>query len=92
MNTDECKLCLGCGGKLRKFTKTSEWNDRQFHLNCWDSVINSQMDTSLYFKKLNDQYEKLEKKVTRRKNRYLKRKGIKLEFINFDTPVILDFS
>ncbi len=91
-NASECKTCLACGGKLRKFTKTEDWDERQFHLNCWDSLISAHVDTSLYFKKLNEKYEKLEVKVARRKNRYLKRKGVKLEFKEFDKPITLDFS
>ena len=89
---EPAKQCLLCGGKLRKFTKHTDWAGRRFHLRCWIDLESSHLDCSTYFAKLKTTYEKLEtKRPLVGRSKYIKRKGIKLEFIDFEKPVTLYF-
>jgi len=101
---DDVKHCIACGGKLRRLSKTKDWEDRQFHINCFNSIVSTHMDCASHFKNMSKKYEKLKAlkdknnsddisngKPVHKKNRYLKRKGIGLNFIEFPAPVTLYF-
>ena len=73
-----CKMCLICGGRLRKLTKTEDSPDRVYHLTCWREMIKDIDNFNIVaFSKYN--YEELICGKTRK------------EHANSDEPFVLSF-
>lgn len=39
--TENCANCMHCKKSLKKFTKTNDWEKRNFHIKCHNKIMKS---------------------------------------------------
>jgi hypothetical protein len=39
LKEEKAKLCKICNQKLKKFTAQPDWDDRQYHKKCFDTIV-----------------------------------------------------